>query len=252
MIYLETACIKNAGRKGTAVQHGAAGYCYEVRITRGLFEDELSEFIHGRMIEAGYCVDDEFAQWKEESQARGVSTGFEDTETYVLRRVNLQEHSKLTQAERDFFHMHYDLPLSKHAYHKYSFRHAQNLYDFDEDDMLYIANAEKITLDSHNLANSFWEYNDKQGWKIDTILSFRKNFSEFTEYDFSLFCLDVYRNRKADFVSCAEFLSKTKPVYSVDVEKFAHLSQCADAVDELSWNNHLDIMRELIMRALKL
>lgn len=272
MIYLETACIKNAGRKGTTVQHGAAGYCYEVRITRGLFEDELSEFIHGRMIEAGYCVDDEFAQWKEESQARGVSTGFEDTETYVLRRVNLQEHSKLTQTERDileksvyddfkkiyaqakqdFFHVHYDLPLSKHAYHKYSFSHVQNLYDFDEDDMLYIANAEGITLDSPDLASSFWEYNDKQGWKIDTILSFRKNFSEFTEYGFSLFCLDVYRNRKADFVSCAEFISKTKPVYSVDIEKLAHLSRCADAIEELSWNNHLDIMRELIMRALKL
>lgn len=37
------------------------------------------------MIEAGYCVDDKFVQWKEESQVRGVSTGFEDTETYVLR-----------------------------------------------------------------------------------------------------------------------------------------------------------------------
>lgn len=53
------------------------------------------------MIEAGYCVDDKFVQWKEESQARGVSTGFEDTETYVLRHVNLQEHSKLTQTEED-------------------------------------------------------------------------------------------------------------------------------------------------------
>lgn len=272
MIYLETAGTMNAEGKGTTVQHGAVDYGYEVRITRGLFEDELSEFIHDRMIEAGYCVDNEFVRWKEESQARGVSTGFEDTDTYVLRRVNLQEHSKLSQTERDileksvyddfkkvyaqakrdFFHAHYDLPLSKHVYHKYSFRHAQHVYEFEEDDMLYIANAEGIALDSPDLANSFWEHNDKQGWKMDTILSFRKNFSEFAEYNFSLFCLDVYRSRKTDFVSCAEFLGKTNEVYSVDIEKLAHLSQCSDAVDELSWNNHLDIMRELIMRALKL
>ena len=67
------------------------------------------------------------------SQARGVSTGFEDTDTYILRRVNLLCSCKLTQTERDileksvyddfkkiyaqakqdFFHVHYDLPLSK-------------------------------------------------------------------------------------------------------------------------------------------
>lgn len=269
MIYLETARVLDAEGKGTTAQCGGVDYCYQVRITRGLFEKELSEFMHDRMIEAGYCVDDRFVQWKEESQARGVSTGFENTETYVLRHVNLQEHSKLTQTEedileksvyddfkkvyaqakRDFFKIHYDLPLSKHAYHKYSFSHVQNLYDFDEDDMLYIEKTEGITLDSLDLANSFWEYNDKQGWKIDTILSFRKFFSKFTRYDFSLFSLDVGRT---SFESCAEFLGKTKEVYCIDIERLAHLSRCADATDELSWNNHLDIMRELIMRALKL
>ena len=268
MIYLENAGVLDAEGKGTTVQRGAVDYCYKVRITRGIFEKELSEFMHDRMIEAGYCVDNKFVQWKEESQTRGVSTGFENTDTYILRHVNLSEYSKLTQTERDnleksvyndfkkvyaqakrdFFHTHYDLPLSKHVYHKYSFRHAQHIYEFEEDDMLYIANVEGIALDSPDLTNSFWEYNDKQGWKIDTILSFR----EFTEYDFSEFCLEVYGNRKTDFVSCAEFLSKTDNVYYVDIEKLAHLSRCADAVDELSWNNDLDIMQELIMRALKL
>lgn len=272
MIYLENAGVLDAEGKGTTVQRGAVDYCYKVRITRGIFEKELSEFMHDRMIEAGYRVDNKFVQWKEELQTRGASTGFENTDTYILRHVNLSEYSKLTQTERDnleksvydefkkvyaqakrdFFHTHYDLLLSKHVYHKYSFRHAQHVYEFEEDDMLYIANAEGIALDSPDLTNSFWEYNDKQGWKIDTILSFRENFSEFTEYDFSEFCLEVYRNRKTDFVSCAEFLSKTNNLHYVDIEKLAHLSRCADAVDELSWNNDLDIMRELIMRALKL
>lgn len=272
MIYLENAGVLDAEGKDSTVQRGAVDYCYKVYITRGLFEKELSEFMHDRMIEAGYCVDNKFVQWKEESQARGVSTGFKDTDNYILRHVNLSEHSKLTQTERDnleksvyddfkkifvqakkdFFHAHYTAALNKHVYNKYSFRHAQNQMDFDEADMLYIADTEKIVLDSRNLANSFWEYNDKQGWKIDTILSFRQENSAYTDYDFSLFCLDVRRNRKTDFVFCAEFLSKTDNVYSVDIEKLAHLSRCADAIDELSWNNHLDIMRELIMRAFKL
>lgn len=122
MIYLETASVLDAEGKGTTVQRGGVDYCYKVRITRGIFEKELSEFMHDRMIEAGYCVDDRFVQWKEESQARGVSTGFEDTETYVLRHVNLQEHSKLTQTEENI--------LEKSVYDDFKKVYAQAKRDF--------------------------------------------------------------------------------------------------------------------------